>query len=94
MDIEIATAADMASPETSSKNPVMGAAVSLAFLVPLIVITDTTRQRAVYDLVVRESFPLELKLQRCTRILNAIALPDRGLPAAWRARRRDFSGRR
>ena len=54
----------------------MGAAESLAFLAPLIVITDAARQRAVYDLVIRESFPLELKLQRCTRVLNAIALPD------------------
>src|SRR5690349_13045847 len=74
MDIEIATAADMTSPGTSSRNPVLGAAESLASLAPLIVITDTARQRAVYDLVVRESFPLELKLQRCARVLNAIAL--------------------
>jgi hypothetical protein len=76
MDIKIATAADMASSGISSRNPLLGAAESLAFLAPLIVITDMARQRAVYDLVVRESFPLELKLQRCTRVLNAIALPD------------------
>jgi len=88
MGIEIATATDMALPETNSGNLVLRAAESLAFLAPLIVIADTARQRKVYDLVVRESFPLELKLQRCTRVLNAIPLTDRERFQTWECKQR------
>src|SRR5215470_16559843 len=74
MNNEMATLLDI-TPMAGSIGSTMGSAESLAFLPALIFIADLARQRAAYDLVVRESFSLELKLQRCTRTLNAIGTP-------------------
>lgn len=72
--------AAMTFPQIRSCCSVMQPAEALAFFSLLIAVIDVDRQRAVYDLVLRESFPLELKLHRWRPALTGIAVPYYGGP--------------
>jgi hypothetical protein len=67
--------AAMTFPQVRSCCSTMQPAEALAFLSLLIAVSGVDRQHAVWEVVVRESFPLELKLHRWRRALTDIAVP-------------------